>query len=90
MPLALVFALLLTLAFFDPLIFADFIGYRASACSDGTADQCTLSPAQQSSCDRSARRRPTNDLRSGVVLMVMGSLRPLGAFVTLSLGLGFL
>ena len=85
--LSAIFASLLLFAFLYSFVGANFIRDCATACADGTTDECAFSASEERSGYCAARRGAANNLCSGVVAMVMGGLRALGPFVPLGLGL---
>jgi hypothetical protein len=81
----LLFPLLLMLAFFNPFIFPDFIRDSATTRANRSTNQRAFSAAHKGSGHRAACGRAANNLRSGVMLMVMGRLGTLGLLMALSL-----
>ena len=69
------------LTLFNSFVYPDFIGDSTAACSYCSADESAFSSTKECSCNRAACCGAANDLRSGVVLMVMGSLCAFGALV---------
>lgn len=69
-----------TFALSDSFIFAHLVGHCTTASADGTSDERTFRPTHKRADHGSACGRPSNNLRSCVMTVIM---RRLGCFGTL-------
>src|SRR5258707_1385012 len=65
------------------LVLAHLVRYRAAAGTRSAADHGTFAPTHQTPYHRPAYRGTSNDLRSGMLPMVLRRLLPFGAIVRL-------
>jgi hypothetical protein len=70
-----------TFAIVYGFILADLVGDSSTACAYGAADESTFASASECADCGAARGRSTNNLHTGVVVVILLRLLTLGAIV---------